>query len=243
MPDFCVKPDPAVTHTDVKTALLALEQPERASFVARFFKTRPGQYGEGDQFLGLSMPQQHAIARQFRSLPADDVEQLLHEPYHECRMTALLIWVYQARKTGITGRADLADRYLANRQYVNNWDLVDVTCPAILGEYLLHTDRSVLYDLARQDHLWSQRIAMVSTLAFIRKGQFADTFALAGLLLAHKHDLIHKAIGWMLREVGKRSPEALEEFLHDHIRQMPRTALRYAIEKFDPARRQYYLKL
>lgn len=234
-----------MTHHDVKNALLALEQPERASFAARFFKTKPGQYGEGDQFLGLSMPQQHTVAQQFVSLPPDEVELLLHDPYHDCRMTALLIWVYQvkSRRTSTIARAELAERYVANRQFVNNWDLVDSSCPAILGEYLLHTDRSVLYDLAGQDHLWSQRIAVVSTLAFIRKGQFSDTFAIAEMLLPHKHDLIHKAVGWMLREVGKRNPDALEEFLHDHIRQLPRTALRYAIEKFDPARRKYYLTL
>ncbi|AQG80962.1 DNA alkylation repair protein [Spirosoma montaniterrae] len=230
-----------MTHSDVKQTLLALEQPERASFAARFFKTKPGQYGEGDVFLGLSMPQQHAIAKQYQALAADEVEKLLREPYHECRMTGLLIWVYQSKKASSSQRAKLAERYLANRYYVNNWDLVDVTCPHVLGRHLLNNDRSVLYDLAGEDHLWSQRIAIVTTLAFIRLGQFGDTFALAERLLPHKHDLIHKAIGWMLREVGKRSPDALEEFLHDHLPQMPRTALRYAIEKFDPARRQYYL--
>lgn len=232
-----------MTYTDVKNALLALEQPERASFAARFFKTKPGQYGAGDQFLGLSMLQQHTIAKQSISLSTDEVEQLLCDPYHECRMVALLIWVYQSKKADPVQRAYLAECYVANRAYVNNWDLVDVTCPQVLGQHLLTNDRSVLYDLAAEEHLWSQRIALVTTLAFIRKGQFGDTFALAEMLLPHKHDLIHKAIGWMLREVGKRSPEALEEFLHDHVRQMPRTALRYAIERFDPARRQYYLKL
>lgn len=231
------------TAADVKTALMALEQPERASFAARFFKTKPGQYGEGDQFLGLSMPQQHAITKQFSALYADDVVQLLQDSYHECRMTGLLIWVHQSRRAGPIQRAELAERYVANRQYVNNWDLVDCTCPAILGEPLLDADRSILYELASQDHLWSQRIAMVSTVTFIRKGQFFDAFAIAERLLIHRHDLIHKAIGWMLREVGKRNADALEEFLHDHIRQMPRTALRYAIEKFAPIKRAYYLKL
>jgi 3-methyladenine DNA glycosylase AlkD len=231
------------TAIDVKNALLALEQPERASFAAKFFKTKPGQYGEGDQFLGLSMPQQHEIAKQFKSISIEEVEHLLPEPYHECRMTGLLIWVYQAKKAGPAQRAAIFERYLANRRYVNNWDLVDVTCPQIVGQHLLDGDRSILCELAWEEHLWSQRIAMVSTLAFIRKGQFADTFAIAEILLPHKHDLIHKAIGWMLREVGKRNSDALEEFLHDHVRQMPRTALRYAIERFDPARRRYYLEL
>ncbi|GAA4468122.1 DNA alkylation repair protein [Nibrella saemangeumensis] len=233
---------------DVQQAIHALADPERAPLVARFFKTGSGQYGEGDQFLGLTMPQQREIARQYLHLSTDEVEYLIHDPYHEVRMTGLLIWTYQCKKAGaaLAGaiqREAVAQRYLANRTYINNWDLVDVTCPEVIGNYLLDQDRSILYDLARQDHLWSQRIAIVSTLAFIRRNQLADTFAIAELLLNHKHDLIHKATGWMLREVGKRNPEALEEFLHDHIRQMPRTALRYAIERFEPGRRKYYLLL
>lgn len=232
-----------MTHTDVKKVLLSLEQPERASFAARFFKTKPGEYGEGDLFLGLSMPQQHRVAKQFLQLPSGEVEQLLRDPYHECRMTALQLWRYQVQKAGTTQRALIMERYLANRKYVNNWDLVDVSCPQLVGQPLLQGDRSVLYELAYEDHLWSQRIAMVSTLTFIRTNQFLDTFAIADILLAHRHDLIHKAIGWMLREVGKRNPDALEEFIHDHIRQLPRTALRYAIERFEPSRRRYYLNL
>ncbi|GAB3555493.1 DNA alkylation repair protein [Spirosoma fluminis] len=231
------------TATDVKNALLALAQPERAAFAARFFKTKPGQYGEGDQFLGLSMPQQHAVAKQFLNLSIEETERLLHDPYHECRMTALQIWAYQTKKAGTAQQTAIFEQYLANRQYVNNWDLVDVSCPQLVGLYLLSRDRSVLYDLAREEHLWSQRISVVSTLAFIRKNEFADTFGIAEILLPHKHDLIHKAVGWMLREIGKRNSDALDEFLHDHIRQMPRTALRYAIERFEPARRRYYLGL
>ncbi|GAB3503383.1 DNA alkylation repair protein [Spirosoma knui] len=231
------------TATDVKNALLALAQPERATFAARFFKTKPGQYGEGDQFLGLSMPQQHNIAKQFLNLPVEETERLLHDPYHECRMTALQIWVYQTKKAAQAQQTTIFEQYLANRQYVNNWDLVDVSSPQLVGQYLLQRDRSVLYDLAHENHLWSQRIAIVSTLAFIRKNEFADTFGITEILLPHKHDLIHKAVGWMLREVGKRNPDALDEFLHDHIRQLPRTALRYAIERFEPARRRYYLNL
>lgn len=230
-------------HTDVKQALLALAQPERALMVARFFKTAPGQYGEGDHFLGLSMPQQHVIAKQYRSLALTETEQLVHDPYHECRMVGLLIWVEQTRKGSSAQQAAILERYLANRAYINNWDLVDVTCPHILGRHVVGTDRSILYELASEDNLWSQRMAIVSTFALIRLGQFGNTFAIAELLLSHKHDLIHKAIGWMLREVGKRNADALEEFLHDHIRQMPRTALRYAIERFPPPRRRYYLDL
>ncbi|GAB3503257.1 DNA alkylation repair protein [Spirosoma knui] len=243
-----------MTYLDVKNTLLSLEQPERASFAARFFQVRPGHYGEGDQFLGLSMPQQHAVAKQCLQLQPDETEQLVRDPYHECRMTGLLIWVYQARfgrtrNSGPTirtkyGQAELADRYVANRRYVNNWDLVDSSSPAILGEYLLHTDRSILYELAEEDHLWTQRIAMVATLAFIRQGQFSNTFALAEQFMQRKrHDLVDKAVGWMLREVGKRNLDALEEFLHDHIRQIPRPALRNAIYSLDPAKKRYYLEL
>lgn len=230
-------------YTDVKNTLLALAQPERALLVARFFKTAPGQYGEGDQFLGLSMPQQHAVVKQYRNLSPDETERLVRDPYHECRMVGLLIWVYQYRKAGSAQRTALLERYLANRTYINNWDLVDVTCPHILGRYVVQGDRFVLYDLAHEENLWSQRIAIVSTLALIRLGQFGDTFALAEMLLPHKHDLIHKAIGWMLREVGKRNSDAMEEFLHDHVRKIPRTTLRYAIERFEPSRRRYYLEL
>ncbi|MFD2932752.1 DNA alkylation repair protein [Spirosoma flavum] len=231
------------TYTDVKTALLALAQPERALLVARFFKTAPGQYGEGDQFLGLSMPQQRRIVEQYQNLSLNDTEKLVRDPIHECRMTGLLIWVYQTRKATSTQQASILERYLSNRRYINNWDLVDVSCYHILGQYVVKGDRSILYDLAGEDYLWSQRIAIVSTFALIRLGQFADTFAIAEMLLSHKHDLIHKAIGWMLREVGKRSAEALEEFLHDHVPKMPRTTLRYAIERFEPVHRRYYLDL
>ena len=231
------------THTTVKEAILALAQPKRAVALARFFKTAPGQYGEGDRFLGLTMPQQHTIVSQYRQLPVSETEHLVRDAYHECRMVGLLIWVEQTRKGDSIQRADILERYLANRQYINNWDLVDVTCPHILGRYIIQGDRSVLYELAREGHLWSQRIAIISTIALIRLGQFRDTFALAELLVSHEHDLIHKAIGWMLREVGKRNVDALEEFLHDHVRQLPRTTLRYAIERFDAPRRRYYLEL
>ena len=227
----------------VKKAILAMAQPNRGVELARFFKTAPGQYGEGDRFLGLTMPQQHAIVKQYRQLPTSETEHLVRDEYHECRMVGLLIWVEQTRKGNSIQRAEILERYLANRQYINNWDLVDVTCTHILGRYIVQADRSVLYDLAREDHLWSQRMAIVSTLSLIRLGQFSDTFNLSELLLSHKHDLIHKAIGWMLREVGKRNADALEEFLHDHIRQLPRITLRYAIERFDAPRRRYYLEL
>lgn len=233
------------TYTEVRNALLTQEQPERASFAARYFQTRPGQYGEGDQFLGLSMPQQHAVAKQYLTLSIDETEQLVRDAYHECRMTGLLIWVYQARhrRSSSGSRPAIMERYLANRRYVNNWDLVDLSATALVGETLLTADRLLLYELAGEDHLWTQRIALVATLAFIRKGQFADTFALAEQLFASKHALVQSAIGWMLREVGKRNEAALEEFLHDHIHSLSRLALRNAIYRFDTARKRHYLDL
>lgn len=231
------------TFASAQKALLALAQPERANELARFFKAAPGQYGEGDQFLGLSMPQQHIIVKQYRHLPIPETEQLVSDPWHECRMTGLLIWVYQTQKGSSQQRAAILENYLAHRQYINNWDLVDVTCPHIVGRHALQQDRSLLYELVQENNLWSQRMAMVSTITLIRKGLFSDTFSLAEQLLTHQHDLIHKAIGWMLREVGKRNQDALEEFLHDQIHQLPRTALRYAIERFEPGRRKYYLGL
>ncbi|MEZ0485654.1 DNA alkylation repair protein [Fibrella aquatica] len=230
-------------YSDVRAAIMALEQPERASFVSRYFKNHPGQYGEGDVFLGLSMPQQHELARQFVSLPLDETEQLVRDEHHECRMVGLIIWTLQSKKGGNLVRQEIADRYVANRAYVNNWDLVDSSCPTLLGLPLLTSDRSLLYELAHENHLWSQRIAIVSTWQFIRHNQFTDTFLLAEKLIGYKHDLIHKAMGWMLREVGKRNQAALDEFLHDHIRQLPRTALRYAIERHEPAQRQYFMSL
>ena len=234
-----------MTYQDVKAELLALAVPEKAVFFKRFFKTGPGQYGEGDEFLGLSVPQQRIIAQTYRRLLPEETEKLVRDSFHECRLTGLIIWTNQAKLPGEENRRRIFDYYLRNKSFVNNWDLVDTSCPGIVGNYLLNKDkdRSILYELAQENHLWSQRIAMVSTLAFIRKNQFQDTFQIAERLLSHRHDLIHKAVGWMLREVGKKNPDALEEFLHDHAGRFPRTALRYAIERFDPARRKYYLDL
>lgn len=234
-----------MTARTVIDALLAMTRPEQAVQIARLFKTGPGQYAEGDLFLGLTMPQQREITRQLIDLSVQEVERLIQNPYHECRMTGLLIWVLQCRKRGIevSHRQAIFDRYLANRHCVNNWDLVDVTRPTVVGGYLLHNDRTILYDLADENHLWSQRMAIVSTLAFIKKGQLGDALAISEKLLSHRHDLIHKAVGWILREVGKKNPDVLEEFLHDHIREMPRTPLRYAIERFTPEKRNAYLRL
>lgn len=231
-----------MTAADLEAALHTLADPARAVLLARFFKTKPGEYGAGDQFLGLTLPQQRQLAQQFRALPLAEVEKVLTSPWHECRQTALIIWTLQFPKAGPAGQRVIHERYLANRRFVNNWNLVDITCPMLIGTYLLDKDRETLYELAAEPQLWSQRIALVSTLAFIRKNQFADTFQLSAQLLSHPHDLIHKAMGWMLREVGKRNEDALEEFLADYRGQLPRTALRYAIERLPSDRRQFHMQ-
>lgn len=229
----------------LQNELKALGSPEKAAFLSRFFKTGSGQYGEGDQFLGITMPEIRAVVAKYYSLSLQDWQQLLHSPFHEFRMAALigLMKRFQKSKKDEAVQQAIFDIYLNNLDFINNWDLVDVTCRDIIGAYLLHKDRSILYELAGRSHLWAQRVAMVSTWYFITRNQFSDTIQIAEMLLTHKHDLIHKAVGWMLREIGKRDELVLEEFLDTHVKQMPRTALRYAIERFPESKRKYYLSL
>lgn len=217
--------------------------PERAKASAWYFKTGPGQYGEGDVFIGLTLPQMHKIARQYSGLSLDDIEALLKSPIHEERQVALLILVHQYKKAGRKGKKQIASFYHKHRDRVNNWDLVDGSAPQILGDYLLDHSRAVLYRLAKSKSLWDRRIALIATFAFIKKGQTEDSFKLAEILIADREDLIQKALGWMLREIGKKcGREILEGFLKDHYHLMGRTALRYAIEHLEPERRQEYLK-
>lgn len=227
------------------TDLLQLGSPEKAAFLSRFFKTGKDQYGEGDVFLGITMPEIREIVKKYPSLLLEEWTELLQSPYHEFRMAALigLMKRFQKAKKEAGTQQCIFDIYLSNLDKINNWDLVDVTCRDIVGAFLLHKDRSILYELAERPHLWSQRVAIVSTWYFISRNQFTDTLQLSELLLSHKHDLIHKAVGWMLREVGKRDELVLEEFLDTHLKQMPRTALRYAIERFPESKRKYYLTL
>ena len=227
----------------VRSELQAFADPIRADFVVRYFQAKPGQYAEGDQFWGVSNPQVRQVVRRWCTLPPGQLLLLLHDPIHECRLTALLIMVDQFAKASEEGRRELYGMYVSNMKYINNWDLVDASARDIVGRYLYDKDRSVLLDMARQPDLWTQRVAIVATHYYIRKGEYQDTLAVARLLLEHTHHLIHKAVGWMLREVGKRDLDVLEEFLHEHIREMPRTSLRYAIERLQPSRRQYYLSL
>lgn len=229
----------------LKNDLIQLGSPEKAAFLSRFFKTGKGQYGEGDVFLGISMPEIREIIKKYTSLSIDEWTELLQSPYHEFRIAALigLMKQFQKAKKDELTQQRIFDIYLSNLNYINNWDLVDVTCRDIVGAFLLNKERSILFELAKRPHLWSQRVAIVSTWYFISRNQFTDTLQLSELLLSHKHDLIHKAVGWMLREVGKRDELVLEEFLDTHVKQMPRTALRYAIERFPESKRKYYLTL
>jgi 3-methyladenine DNA glycosylase AlkD len=226
----------------IKKDLEDLSDPAKAEFLSRFFKTLPGGYAEGDVFVGVSVPNARAVARKYQDLPTAQMKHLLRSGIHEHRLTALLILVDKFTTADAAGREKIVHFYLDNLKYVNNWDLVDMSADKILGAYLFDKDRSVLYELCDSGNLWSQRVSIMSTFFFIRKGQFDDTFRLAERLLNHAHDLIHKATGWMLRETGKRDKKAEERFLKRYYKAMPRTMLRYAIEKFSPEERARYLK-
>lgn len=217
--------------------------PEKAASSAKYFQVFPGGYGEGDRFIGVTVPNQHRIAREYyRSISLIELEDLMRDPVHECRLTAILILVLKFEKAKTeTEKQSLVDYYLGNIDYINNWDLVDSSAHKIVGAYLFNKDRNLLYNLARSGELWQQRIAVLATFYFIRNGDYTDSLEIAGLLLNHEHDLIHKAVGWMLREVGNRDFATEYNFLKKHYQIMPRTMLRYAIEKFDPALRKKFL--
>ena len=211
--------------------------------LSRFFKTGPGQYGEGDKFLGIKVPvTREVVKRCWRQTSMENLEECISSEYHELRLAALLSLVQMFSHNKAQRQAYVVF-YLSHTDRINNWDLVDLSCYPLLGVWLLDKDRSLLYDLASQGKtIWEQRIGIVSTMTFIRKGHLDDTFAIADILLHHKHDLIQKAVGWLLREAGKRDKEALEAFLAPRYASMPRTMLRYAIEKFPEEERRKYLK-
>ncbi|HYV64065.1 MAG TPA: DNA alkylation repair protein [Bryobacteraceae bacterium] len=222
---------------DLKKELAAAADPERASNLAWFFKTGKGQYGHGDRFIGLTVPVARRIAHRYVHLSLMDVEKLLASPIHEHRFVALEILVAQYER----GDHAVFDFYLKHTKLVNNWDLVDTSAPYIVGRHLLTRPRKILYRLARSRNLWERRIAIVSTQTLIRAGEIEDSFAIAKILLPDKHDLIHKAVGWMLREAGKQSAPALLRFLKENYAALPRTSLRYAIERFPAAQRKRML--
>lgn len=231
------------TAKNVQKELARFANKEKAAFFPSFFKTGKGQYGEGDMFIGVTVPDQRKVAKQFLELPFSELQELLNSRIHEHRLTALIILVYQYKKGNEKIREKIFKFYLKNTKRVNNWDLVDCSCRDIIGEHLQKRDRKLLYTLAKSKNLWEKRIAVVSTWAFIRRNDLKDTCVIATLLLSDKHDLIHKAVGWMLREVGKRDEKVLLAYLDEYASRMPRTALRYAIERLSPHVRQSYLVL
>ena len=225
--------------------MISHADPAQVPGLSRFFKTGPGQYGEGDRFLGIKVPVTRSVVKKlWRQTSFDDVEECIRSEYHELRLAALLTLIEIFRHSHCEReRKNCIDFYLSHTERINNWDLVDLSCYPLLGEWLLDKDRTLLYDLARSGkNIWEQRIGIVSTMTFVRHGQTGDTFAIADILLHHPHDLIHKAVGWLLREAGKRDKAALEAFLQPRCQTMPRTMLRYAIEKFPQEERMRLLK-
>jgi 3-methyladenine DNA glycosylase AlkD len=225
--------------------LKAHRSPEEAKKYLRYFKTGEGQYGEGDVFMGVRMGQVFALAKEFIDMPPKEIEKLLESPIHEVRAGAMSIMDKQARskKTPESRRKELFDLYLRRTDRINNWDLVDLSAPYVIGGYLFDKPRDILYKLARSKNIWERRTAIVSTYYFIRQGDVADTFKIAEMLLNDKHDLIHKATGGWLREAGKKDPTKLLSFLDKHAATMPRVALRYAIERLEKKKRDHYLSM
>lgn len=230
-----------MAYQEIVNHLHSLANPEIAEHSQRFFKTAEGEYGFGDKFLGIRVPVIRQAVKKFKTTPLSVAEKLLKSEYHEVRLYALLLLVFCFSKSSINEQDEIYHLYLNNTQYVNNWDLVDSSAHHIVGAYLGNKDRSVLYDLSKSNSLWERRIAIMSTFYFIKKNQFGDTLQISEQLLSDQEDLIHKAVGWMLREVGKRDLAIEFAFLKAHYQKMPRTMLRYAIEKFSREERQKYL--
>ena len=231
---------------ELSNELRKLANLEKSKVLQKFFKTGKGEYAEGDVFLGLTVPKSRKIAKKYSNIIFQDVESLLSSKIHEERLIALLILVERFNKS--PNKKEIFDFYLNNTKYINNWDLVDLTADKIVGNFLFNFSKDypvykiLLTNLAKSSNLWERRIAIISTFHFIKNNQFNDTLKIAEILLNDKHDLIHKAIGWMLREIGKRSEETEEQFLKKHYKSMPRTMLRYAIERFTQKKREAYLK-
>ena len=207
-----------------------------------FFKTGKGEYGEGDKFAGLKVPVQRRIAKEFKDLTYGEIKELLASKIHEERLIALLILVHKYAESNESEKEKIFRFYIRNRKGINNWDLVDLSAPKIIGMHLINVDRQILFDFAKSKNLWERRIAILSTMAFIRMDDFYTTLQIADILIEDEHDLIHKAVGWMLREVGKKNLKVEEDFLKSRYKKMPRTMLRYSIEKFPESKRKKYLQ-
>lgn len=231
-----------VNAKEISHNLQRLADPAIAQQSQRFFKTGKGDYGEGDQFLGIRVPVLRKQAKTYEATPIHEIQALLESAFHEKRLCALLILVRQYKKGDTAKQEQIYNLYLSNTHHINNWDLVDSSAPYIVGPHLDGKDKTPLYGLAKSPSLWERRIAIMATFYFIRKDQFEDALAISQQLLHDDQDLIHKAVGWMLREIGKRELTIEKEFLQDHYKHMPRTMLRYAIEKFPTQERQRYLK-
>jgi 3-methyladenine DNA glycosylase AlkD len=232
----------ALSVNEIHDRLQKLGNKERAESSKWFFKTGPGEYGEGDIFLGLSAPQLRRLAKEYRHISISDALELLRSRFHEERALALLILIHIFSKANQQTKKEIYEAYLKHTRFINNWDLVDLSAPHIVGQFLMDKSRRPLYRLAKSNSLWERRISIIATLWFIRASDFSDTLGISELLLADKEDLIHKAVGWALREAGKRDLATEENFLREHYKSMPRTMLRYAIERFPEAKRQAYLK-
>ncbi len=226
----------------VKKELSKRRDPVKAKLLQRYFKTGKGQYGEGDVFLGITVPKQREVAKRFyKKISLADLQKLLRNEIHEYRLTALLMLVDKYKKASEKEQKQIVEFYLKNTRWINNWDLVDLSAVRILGSYLMDKPKNILYKLTRSQSLWERRIAVLSTFEFIRNQQYEDTLKIATILIHDKHDLIQKAVGWLLREVGKKHLQTELSFLDKHYKNMPRTTLRYAIEKLSPKQRLFYL--
>jgi 3-methyladenine DNA glycosylase AlkD len=226
----------------INNDLSRLKDKKRATILQRFFKTGPGEYGEGDLFYGIRMPEIRKLAKKYSDISIQDIGKLMTSPVHEARLLAILLLVTKYQQGDDKLKREIYILYLNNSRFVNSWDLVDLSAHHIVGDYLFDKNRKTLYDLSGSKSLWERRIAMIATFYFIRRNQFDDTLNISDLLIADPEDLIHKAVGWMIREVGKRDVRTAERFLKPRYQNMPRTMLRYAIEKFPQAKRQRYLK-
>ncbi len=226
----------------LKYELLKLKDLKRAKLLSGYFKTKKGEYAEGDIFLGLTVPISRKIAKKYKTLKLKDIRVLLKDKIHEYRLVGLFILVDKFQRGDDVTKKKIAEFYLKNKNGINNWDLVDLSAPRILGEYYFDKNKSIFYKLARSKNIWDKRIAVLSTFTFIKNNNFVDSLKIAEILINDKHDLIHKAVGWMLREVGKKDLKMEEGFLKKYYKKMPRTMLRYAIEKFPKTKRNFYLQ-
>ncbi len=226
-----------------KKELKKLADPARAKNESRYFKTGKGEYGEGDLFLGIKTIEKRKLAKEYTELSLEDIKFLMTSKFHDYRQIALFILINKYKKGDEKLKKEIFNFYLKHTRYINNWDLIDVSADHIIGDYLLNKDKKILYKLANSNNLWEKRISIIATYRFIKENQFKDTLKIAEILLSDEHDLIHKAVGWMLREVGKKDQVIEEKFLKKYYKVMPRTMLRYSIEKFEENKRKFYLKI